>query len=122
MDSINTPANPMHDQSVTFDSQPMLNPPDMARILNIMGHELRLKILWFLIHHQHRSVSQMQEYLAVEQSLLSHHLVKMYDRGLLTNERIGKRTLYSIAPQWKTLAEQCLDLMEPLSPATLQEA
>lgn len=73
----------------------------IAEMLKCMAHPVKLDILWLLAEHAILSVSQIQQLLECncEQSLLSHHLIKMKDKGILTSEKDGKNILYSIKNQ-----------------------
>jgi len=70
----------------------------MAEILKTIGHPLRLKVLEALEQEERLNVSQIQERIPInaEQSLLSHHLIKMKDRGVLTSEKKGMHVFYRL--------------------------
>ncbi len=70
----------------------------MAEVLKTIGHPIRLKILEALEQEEPLCVSQIQERLPIstEQSLLSHHLIKMKDKGLLLSEKNGMHVYYKI--------------------------
>lgn len=42
------------------------------------------------------NVTELQAHLHIEQSLLSNHLIKMKDKGILIRKRQGKQSLYSL--------------------------
>jgi len=69
-----------------------------AEILKTIGHPVRLQILEVLSDKEPLSVTEIQEKLTdnTEQSLLSHHLIKMKDRGILNCEKQGMNVLYRI--------------------------
>ncbi len=72
---------------------------DLERIANILktvAHPLRLQIIDLLAQKEKLSVTEIYEKLGVEQSLTSHHLVKMKDKGILACERDGKSMMYSL--------------------------
>ncbi|MGF1532103.1 MAG: ArsR/SmtB family transcription factor [Bernardetiaceae bacterium] len=69
----------------------------MARVLKVIAHPVKLSIVELLGDGQPRCVSQIQETLEVEQSLLSHYLIMMKDKGVLVSRREGKRSFYSLA-------------------------
>jgi DNA-binding transcriptional ArsR family regulator len=73
----------------------------IAEMLKCMAHPVKLDILWLLDQYSVLSVSQIQQLLECncEQSMLSHHLIKMKDKGILTSEKEGKNILYSIENQ-----------------------
>lgn len=68
-----------------------------AELLKTIAHPIRLRILLALIEQSSINVSTLQVKLKIDQSLLSHHLIKMKDRGLLINARQGKEIHYSLA-------------------------
>lgn len=70
----------------------------VAEILKTIGHPVRLQILEILEENEPLSVTDIQLKIdgAVEQSLLSHHLIKMKDKGLLRCEKIGMNVYYKI--------------------------
>lgn len=68
----------------------------IAHILKGIGHEVRLRIIEMLHQEEGRSVQELQKELEIEQSVLSHHLGKMRDMGLLQSEREGRKVLYRL--------------------------
>ncbi len=70
----------------------------VAEILKTIGHPVRLKILEALEDKEPLSVSEIQENIGTdtEQSLLSHHLIKMKDRGILKCEKNGMNVMYRL--------------------------
>lgn len=69
-----------------------------AEILKTIGHPVRLQILEALEEKEPLSVSEIQERISIntEQSLLSHHLIKMKDKGILSCEKIGMNVFYRL--------------------------
>ncbi len=70
----------------------------VAEILKTIGHTVRLQILEALEEKEPLSVSEIQERIDsdTEQSLLSHHLIKLKDRGILRCEKQGMNVLYRL--------------------------
>lgn len=70
----------------------------VAKILKIISHPVRLEILEVLETEEPITVSEIQERIEadVEQSMLSHHLAKMRDNGILKAQKRGKNIFYSI--------------------------
>ncbi len=83
----------------------------VARVLKTISHPLRLEVMLLLEVNEKMSVSEIMDSLEmdVEQSLLSHHLGKMRDRGILGAEKEGKYIRYFIEDR-KVL--QIFDCME----------
>ncbi len=71
----------------------------IAYILKGIGHSVRLQIISQLKDGAECSVGEIQQNLEVEQTVLSHHLAKMRDLGLLTNRREGKSIYYRLKDQ-----------------------
>lgn len=71
----------------------------MAALLKSIGHPVRLNILQLLDAEPGLCVSEIQNKLpqTVEQSLLSHHLIKLKENGVLLCEREGIHMRYSLA-------------------------
>ncbi|QCR21286.1 helix-turn-helix transcriptional regulator [Pontibacter sp. SGAir0037] len=67
-----------------------------AYILKCLAHPVRISIIDLLEQSQQLTVSELQEALHIEQSLLSHHLINMRDKGILDTYRSGKNVYYSI--------------------------
>ncbi|RZK32030.1 MAG: transcriptional regulator [Hymenobacter sp.] len=79
----------------------------VAELLKVLAHPIRLKIINLLSQHRELNVTAVQEQIAISQSLASHHLNKMNDKGILTKVRGGKEHYYSLADptlaEWLTL-------------------
>ena len=69
----------------------------VADLLKILAHATRMRIVLILSKQGQVSVSAIQTQLRIEQSLVSHHLVKMKDKGILNSERRGKEVYYSLS-------------------------
>ncbi len=80
-------------RNISFD-----NMVKVANILKTIGHPLRLEILEVLEEQERLSVSEIKESIQskVEQSLLSHHLIKMKDKGILESKKEGMHVIYNI--------------------------
>lgn len=68
-----------------------------AEVLKLMANPSRLRILFTLLEESPMSVSALNERLNIDQSVLSHNLVKLKDHGLLFSHRQGKSIHYSLA-------------------------
>ena len=67
-----------------------------AYVLKCVAHPVRISVIDLLEQKQRLSVSELQEALNIEQSLLSHHLINMRDKGVLETQREGKHIYYSL--------------------------
>ncbi len=88
----------------------------MADILKTIGHPIRLKVLEALEQEEPLCVSQIQERLPMEaeQSLLSHHLIKMKDKGVLASEKSGMHVFYRLRDRHLLKIFDCMEKCELL--------
>ena len=63
-------------------------------MLKAVAHPLRIKIVLMLQEHKEMNVSAIYKNLNAEQSLISHHLINMRDKGILEIRRSGKNIYY----------------------------
>lgn len=84
-----------------------INTGRVAELLKVLAHPIRLRIINLLSQHSELNVGTIQGQIEISQSLVSHHLIKMNDKGILTKVRGGKEIYYSLADpilaQWLTL-------------------
>ena len=97
-----------------LQSRPLLTPERLqkvAHILKTISHPVRLEILKVLEQQESLDVSTLRERLAieVEQSMLSHHLIKMRDNGILDSEKRGKSVFYTIAERQVLQIFDCME-------------
>ncbi|MBK6622594.1 MAG: winged helix-turn-helix transcriptional regulator [Saprospirales bacterium] len=81
----------------------------VAHILKAISHPVRLEILEVLEGKPAQSVAEILEQLDVEQSLLSHHLTKMKDKGILESYRDGRNIYYRLAIKEITGIFDCME-------------
>ena len=81
----------------------------IANILKAISHPLRLKILELLEEEVTLCVAEINAHLNVEQSLLSHHLTKMKDKGVLDSYRNGRNIYYRLAFKEITKIFNCME-------------
>ena len=67
-----------------------------AELLKLLAHPVRIQIVLLLTEQQSVNVSTLQRLTNVDQSLVSQHLTKMKDRGILTSVKKGKEIYYSL--------------------------
>ncbi|WP_266202298.1 ArsR/SmtB family transcription factor [Pontibacter kalidii] len=79
-----------------------------AYVLKCVAHPVRISIIDLLEQKERLTVSQLQEVLQVEQSLLSHHLTNMRDKGLVETRREGKNVYYSLSDSAITHIISCI--------------
>lgn len=88
----------------------IMNKEMIAGLLKCIAHPVKLDILSLLVKQDSLSVSEIQAMLGCdcEQSMLSHHLIKMKDKGILSSTKQGKNIFYSL--QMKQLASILMEL------------
>ncbi len=81
-----------------------------AEILKTISHPVRLEIIEHLAEAEPLCVGDLQSRLRseVEQSMLSHHLIKMKDKGLLACEKRGTHMYYRLADRTVLTMFDCL--------------
>ncbi|WP_276496579.1 ArsR/SmtB family transcription factor [Pontibacter litorisediminis] len=79
-----------------------------AYVLKCVAHPVRISIIDLLEQRERLTVSQLQEVLQVEQSLLSHHLTNMRDKGVVETRREGKNVFYSLTDTTITNIISCI--------------
>ncbi len=87
---------------------------NVAKVLKVVSHPVRLEILEILEAEEPLTVSEIQERIRteVEQSMLSHHLIKMKDNGILTSYKQGKNGYYSLADRTMMNIFDCIGVCE----------
>ncbi|NJN77941.1 MAG: helix-turn-helix transcriptional regulator [Saprospiraceae bacterium] len=86
----------------------------IAKILKIVSHPVRLEILEILEAEEPLTVSEIRERInsEIEQSMLSHHLIKMKDNGILTSYKQGKNSYYSLTDKTMMNIFDCIGICE----------
>jgi DNA-binding transcriptional ArsR family regulator len=74
-----------------------------SEMLKAIAHPVRIMILQHLYDNQKLTVSQLIQKTGVEQSLISHNLRIMKDRGILNVTRQSKNAIYEL--RYKKLYE-----------------
>lgn len=78
-------------------------------ILKAIAHPVRIAILEFLEDGRQATVTEIHEYLSIEQSTTSHHLGILKDKGVLGSKRDGKNTFYFIRNENLTNIIDCIN-------------
>lgn len=83
----------------------------VANILKTISHPVKLEILEILEQYINLDVTTICEKLKIkcEISMLSHHLSKMKDNGILISEKKGKQVFYSIADRNILKIFECME-------------
>ena len=67
-----------------------------ASILRVVSHHTRLEIIHLLDQHDSLTVSEMLSIIDIDQSALSHHLIKLRRSGVVVADKIGRNIHYSL--------------------------
>jgi DNA-binding transcriptional ArsR family regulator len=65
--------------------------------LRVLADVTRLSVMETLLDGP-KNVSEINDRIKIDQSLLSHHLKVLRDAGLVTTKREGKSVRYAVAP------------------------
>ncbi|MBT8220077.1 MAG: metalloregulator ArsR/SmtB family transcription factor [Bacteroidia bacterium] len=83
-------------KSSKINSEPYVT--KIAQVLRVIAHPVRLQVLAVLREQDELNVSQLSDAISldVQQSLLSHHLVKMRENGILRCTKKGMYVYYEV--------------------------
>ena len=79
-----------------------------AYVLKAVAHPLRIKIIQMLNENKELNVSTIYKNLNAEQSLISHHLINMRDKGILDIRRSGKNIYYFLVDSAVSEIIECI--------------
>ena len=80
-----------------------------TEMLKAISYPYRLEILKLLEDGEYHPVFEIQEYLQVESTLLSHHLAKMRDKGVLLSKRDGRFIHYKLRQTELIKLMECIE-------------
>lgn len=80
-----------------------------AYILKSIGHPARLAIIELLSARKEMAVNEICGELGMEQSLISHHLLNMKIRGLLSSRKEGINIYYALKERNLTTLIACVE-------------
>ena len=83
----------------------------VAKILKTIAHPVKLEILEVLEFKEPLDVTTICNKIGLECeiSMMSHHLSKMKDNGILVSEKRGKQVFYSIADRHLLNIFDCME-------------
>lgn len=96
----------------TIKTSPLIDAEKLARVAEVLktiAHPVRLVIIENLQNGKELSVTELMEITGVEQSSLSHHLIKMKDKGILSSRRDGKNIYYLLRDEHITQIFGCME-------------
>ena len=79
-----------------------------SAMLKAIAHPVRVAILNILEDGKKMTVSEIHEFLKLEQSTTSHHLGILKDKGVLTSQRKGKNTFYFLKHEDLSKIVECI--------------
>lgn len=83
----------------------------VAKILKTIAHPVKLEIMELLETEEPLNVSTIHQRLEAdcELSMLSHHLAKMKDNGILSSQKSGKQVYYQLADRQLLRIFDCME-------------
>lgn len=69
---------------------------DIAKILNLSGNEVRLKILYLLHSEAKMCPCDLSDVLGMSVPAISQHLRKLKDGGLVKDNKVGQTVFYEL--------------------------
>lgn len=83
----------------------------VAQILKTIAHPVKLEILEVLEMEEPLDVSTIKARIRsnCEITMMSHHLTKMKDNGIVVSEKRGKQVFYSIADRQLLKIFDCME-------------
>jgi len=85
---------------------------EAASKLKALAHPMRVAIIELLDSRKEMSVTEIYQYLEIEQAAASHHLNILKSRDVLKSTRRGKKTFYSIKPNSVLKIIECVSHCE----------
>jgi ArsR family transcriptional regulator, lead/cadmium/zinc/bismuth-responsive transcriptional repressor len=83
-----------------------------AKIMNLVGNETRLKILYLIRAEQRVCVCDMSDILGISVSAISQQLRKLKDGGLLKSQKEGQTIFYEIHPTQGDILQLLFSIFE----------
>lgn len=96
-------------KTISKDQVSILKLERVAEIFHGLAYPIRLQILKLLENGQDYAVYEILEKLEIEASLLSHHLIKMKNIGILDSYRKGRNIYYRLAIKEITQVFDCIN-------------
>jgi len=81
-----------------------------AKILNLVGNETRLKILWLIKNEKKVCVCDLSDILGISISAVSQQLRKLKDTHLLKSVKEGQTIFYHIHPNTEEVLNHILEI------------
>ena len=81
----------------------------LSQLLQLVGEANRLQILCLLQQGTH-CVCEIMDHFPMSQSLISHHLADLREAGIVTSKKSGRKVLYSLTENGKTITGKLFSL------------
>ena len=79
-----------------------------AGMLKAIAHPIRISIIGCLEDGKKHTVTEIYNQVGIEQSIASHHLGILKDKGVLLSKREGKNTWYFLKHENLTVLLNCI--------------
>lgn len=84
---------------------------EIAKILNLSGNEVRLKILYLLDSEEKMCPCDLSDVLGVSVPAISQHLRKLKDGGLVKDNKVGQTVFYELVDDSISILKPVLSLL-----------
>lgn len=76
----------------------------LGTLLKLVGETSRLKLLCMLRQKEH-CVCELVEHLDLSQSLISHHLQDLKEKGIVSDEKRGSYVYYALTEEGRRITD-----------------
>ncbi|OEK03063.1 transcriptional regulator [Roseivirga sp. 4D4] len=84
---------------------------EIAKILNLSGNEVRLKILYLLDSEEKMCPCDLSDVLGMSVPAISQHLRKLKDGGLVIDNKVGQTVFYQLVDHSISILKPILTLL-----------
>lgn len=84
---------------------------EIAKILNLSGNEVRLKILYLLDSEEKMCPCDLSDVLGMSVPAISQHLRKLKDGGLVMDNKVGQTVFYQLVDDSISILRPILTLL-----------
>lgn len=84
---------------------------EIAKILNLSGNEVRLKILYLLSSEEKMCPCDLSDVLGMSVPAVSQHLRKLKDGGLVKDNKVGQTVFYELVDDSVSILKPILSLL-----------
>ena len=91
----------------------------VAKVLNLAGNEVRLKILYLLNQESKMCPCDLSDILGMTVPAISQHFKKLKDAGLVSTDKAGQTVFYSLRSEHVAILHPIFQLLIPKKPLAL---